>query len=83
MIDSFNDNELTYKKTRTNFPYAFSGLQNGAFSYLGGPGLIASRHGRHCSPLKSNTSFILEKIRKRFPEHPEYAEMRHDDVILT
>ena len=32
-----------------------------------------------CSPL--NTSFILEKL--GLPENPEYAEMRHGDVILT
>ena len=27
--------------------------------------------------------FILEKHEKRLPENPQYAEMRHDGVILT
>ena len=30
-----------------------------------------------------NTSFILGKTWQRLPENPEYAEMLHDDVILT
>ena len=34
-----------------------------------------------CSPL--NTSFILDKLEKKLPENPEYAEMRHRDVIFT
>ena len=34
-----------------------------------------------CSPF--NTSFILEKTWKRLPEYPEYAVMRHGDIILT
>ena len=34
-----------------------------------------------CSPL--NTSFYIDKTRKRLPENPEYAEMQHVDVILT
>ena len=32
------------------------------------------------SPL--NTSFISEKL-ERLPENPDFAEMRHCDVILT
>ena len=28
-----------------------------------------------------NNSFILEKNLKRLAENPEFAEMRHDDVI--
>ena len=34
-----------------------------------------------CSPL--DISFYIGKHIKRFPENPEYTEMRHDDVILT
>ena len=34
-----------------------------------------------CSPL--NTSFILEKLEKKLPENPEYAEIRHGDVTFT
>ena len=34
-----------------------------------------------CSPL--NTSFYIGKTWKRLPENPEYAEMRHGDIILT
>ena len=34
-----------------------------------------------CSPL--NNSFYIGKTWKRLPESPEYAEMRHGDIILT
>ena len=34
-----------------------------------------------CSPL--NASFYIGNTWKRLPENPEYAEMRHGDVILT
>ena len=34
-----------------------------------------------CSPL--NTSYYIGKKIKRLYENPEYAEMRHGDVILT
>ena len=34
-----------------------------------------------CSAL--NTSFYIGKTWKRLPENPEYAEMRHGDVILA
>ena len=35
------------------------------------------------SRLPLNTSFYIGKNVKRLPENPEYAEMRHGDVILT
>ena len=34
-----------------------------------------------CSPL--DTSLYIRKTWKRLPEFPEYAEMRHGDVILN
>ena len=34
-----------------------------------------------CSPL--NTSFYIGRTWKRLPENPEFAKMRHGDVIFT
>ena len=33
--------------------------------------------------LTTKYSFYIDKAWKRLPENPEYAEMRHGDVILT